>query len=297
MEEALAPGAPLQFDGVPGNVVGGERDPDDVEDALAGADRVVRVRIENPRLAVAPMEGNAVLVIPGHDGDDFDVTAYVSTQMPHGGTGLHRSHLPARQEAGTRHRPVRRGRVRRQGRASRRAHRGGRGRPSVRAGRSRPPRRAPRRCCGRLAGPRPGPSTSELGLTNGRPGSPGCAAGSSVTAARTAGVRRHLRLFDDLHLGHRRLRHPEAQLRRRDRGPDQHRTGRGVPRSRATRSRRDDRAAGRRRRRRAGRRPGRDPPPQPHRARRVPLPHPHRAHLRLRRLRPPAARGSADRRL
>ena len=83
MEEALAPGAPLQFDGVPGNVVGGERDPDDVEDALAGADRVVRVRIENPRLAVAPMEGNAVLVIPGHDGDDFDVTAYVSTQMPH----------------------------------------------------------------------------------------------------------------------------------------------------------------------------------------------------------------------
>jgi len=84
MEEALAPGAPLQFDGVPGNVVGGERDPDDVEDALAGADRVVRVRIENPRLAVAPMEGNAVLVIPGHDGDDFDVTAYVSTQMPHG---------------------------------------------------------------------------------------------------------------------------------------------------------------------------------------------------------------------
>src|SRR6476646_10063882 len=84
MEEALAPGAPLQFEAVPGNVVGGERDPDDVEDALAGADRVVRVRIENPRLAVAPMEGNAVLVIPGHDGDDFDVTAYVSTQMPHG---------------------------------------------------------------------------------------------------------------------------------------------------------------------------------------------------------------------
>ena len=75
MEEALAPGAPLQFDGVPGNVVGGERDPDDV---------VVRVRIENPRLAVAPMEGNAVLVIPGEDADDVEVTAYVSTQMPHG---------------------------------------------------------------------------------------------------------------------------------------------------------------------------------------------------------------------
>ncbi len=84
MEAALAPGAPLQFDAVPGNIVGGERDPDETEDALAGADRVVRVRIENPRLAVAPMEGNAVLVLPGGDGDDYDVTAYVSTQMPHG---------------------------------------------------------------------------------------------------------------------------------------------------------------------------------------------------------------------
>jgi carbon-monoxide dehydrogenase large subunit len=84
MEEALAPGAPLQFDDVAGNVVGGERDPDDTEEALAGADRVVRVRIENPRLAVAPMEGNAVLVLPGRDGDEHDVTAYLSTQMPHG---------------------------------------------------------------------------------------------------------------------------------------------------------------------------------------------------------------------
>jgi carbon-monoxide dehydrogenase large subunit len=84
MEEALAPGAPLQFDDVAGNVVGGERDPDDAEDALAGADRVVRVRIENPRLAVAPMEGNAVLVVPGDDGEAHDVTAYVATQMPHG---------------------------------------------------------------------------------------------------------------------------------------------------------------------------------------------------------------------
>jgi carbon-monoxide dehydrogenase large subunit len=84
MEEALAPGAPLQFDDVVGNVVGGERDPDEVADALAGAEHVVRVRIENPRLAVAPMEGNAVLVVPGHDGDDHDVTAYLSTQMPHG---------------------------------------------------------------------------------------------------------------------------------------------------------------------------------------------------------------------
>ena len=84
MEEALAPGAPLQFEEVAGNVVGGERDPDDTPDALDGAEHVVRVRIENPRLAVAPMEGNAVLVVPGHDGDDHDVTAYVSTQMPHG---------------------------------------------------------------------------------------------------------------------------------------------------------------------------------------------------------------------
>jgi carbon-monoxide dehydrogenase large subunit len=82
MEEALAEGAPLQFDDVPGNVAAGQRSPDDV-DVLAGAAHVVRVRIENQRLAVAPMEGNAVLVTPGGEDQDHDLTVHMATQMPH----------------------------------------------------------------------------------------------------------------------------------------------------------------------------------------------------------------------
>lgn len=81
MEAAVEPGAPLQFDDVPGNIAGGERSPDG--DALAGAAHVVRVRIENQRLAVAPMEGNAVLVTPGGPDEDHDLTVHIATQMPH----------------------------------------------------------------------------------------------------------------------------------------------------------------------------------------------------------------------
>lgn len=82
MEEALAPGAPLQFDAVPGNIAAGERGPE--VDVLAGAAHVARARITNPRLAVAPMEGNAILAVPGGPDAEHDVTAYISTQMPHG---------------------------------------------------------------------------------------------------------------------------------------------------------------------------------------------------------------------
>jgi aerobic carbon-monoxide dehydrogenase large subunit len=81
MEAALSPGAPLQFDEVAGNLAHGERSPDG--DALAGAAHVVRARIENQRLAVAPMEGNALLVTPGGPDQDFDVTLHMATQMPH----------------------------------------------------------------------------------------------------------------------------------------------------------------------------------------------------------------------
>jgi aerobic carbon-monoxide dehydrogenase large subunit len=80
-EAALAPGAPLQFDDVAGNVAHGQRSPDG--DVLAGAAHVVRLRIENQRLAVAPMEGNALLVTPGAPDDDYDVTVHMATQMPH----------------------------------------------------------------------------------------------------------------------------------------------------------------------------------------------------------------------
>lgn len=81
VEAALAPGAVLQFEDVAGNVAHGERSPDG--DVLAGAAHVVRLRTENQRLAVAPMEGNALLVTPGGPEEDHDVTLHMATQMPH----------------------------------------------------------------------------------------------------------------------------------------------------------------------------------------------------------------------
>ena len=81
LEAAVSPGAPLQFDDVPGNVARGERSPD--RDVLGGAAHVVRARIVNQRLAVAPMEGNALLVTPGGPGQDHDLTVHMATQMPH----------------------------------------------------------------------------------------------------------------------------------------------------------------------------------------------------------------------
>jgi aerobic carbon-monoxide dehydrogenase large subunit len=82
-EEALAEGAPLQFEELGTNVAAGVREPDGT-DPLAGADVVVRGRFVNQRVAVVPMEGNAITVVPGGDDDPFDVTVHVSTQMPHG---------------------------------------------------------------------------------------------------------------------------------------------------------------------------------------------------------------------
>lgn len=82
-EEALAPDAPLQFEELGSNLAAGVRDPDSA-DPLAGADVVVRARLTNQRVAVAPMEGNAIAVEPGDDGDGHDLTVHVSTQMPHG---------------------------------------------------------------------------------------------------------------------------------------------------------------------------------------------------------------------
>lgn len=82
-ERAVRPDAPLQFPALGTNVAGGYRDPAGGE-VLDGADVVVRARIENQRVAVVPLEGGAIVVEPGGDGSDHDVTAHVSTQMPHG---------------------------------------------------------------------------------------------------------------------------------------------------------------------------------------------------------------------
>jgi len=82
-EDALADGAPLQFEEIGTNLVAGTADPPD-PDPLAGAVTVVRAQLENQRIAVVPMEGDAIAVVPGDDGDGHDLTVYVSTQMPHG---------------------------------------------------------------------------------------------------------------------------------------------------------------------------------------------------------------------
>ncbi len=81
-EAALAGDAPLQFDELGSNLAAGARSaPGD--DPLAGAEVLVRVRLENQRLAVVPLEGNAITVVPGGQEDEHELTVYLSTQMPH----------------------------------------------------------------------------------------------------------------------------------------------------------------------------------------------------------------------
>ena len=82
-EHALDADAPLQFEELGSNLAAGAREPDGT-DPLADAEVVVRARIVNQRLAVAPMEGNAVTAVPGTPGDPYDMTVFASTQMPHG---------------------------------------------------------------------------------------------------------------------------------------------------------------------------------------------------------------------
>jgi len=85
-EAALAADAPLQFEELGTNLAAAIR-PQSPDDVLAGADVVARARIENQRIAVMPMEGSAIAVLPGDDGDGHELTVYVSTQMPHGFAG------------------------------------------------------------------------------------------------------------------------------------------------------------------------------------------------------------------
>ncbi|MFC5994936.1 xanthine dehydrogenase family protein molybdopterin-binding subunit [Pseudonocardia hispaniensis] len=81
-EAALLPDAPLQFPELGSNLVAGARSAPD-HDPLAGAEVVVRARMVNQRVAVLPLEGNAILVDPLGDGE-HDLVVHVSTQMPHG---------------------------------------------------------------------------------------------------------------------------------------------------------------------------------------------------------------------
>ncbi|TAN30455.1 MAG: xanthine dehydrogenase family protein molybdopterin-binding subunit [Actinomycetota bacterium] len=81
MEKALEPGAPIQFEELGSNLAAGSREKNQ-ENVLSDAELVVRGRFVNQRVAVVPMEGNAISVMPTPDGDR-DMTIKVSTQMPH----------------------------------------------------------------------------------------------------------------------------------------------------------------------------------------------------------------------
>ncbi|HEU4567249.1 MAG TPA: xanthine dehydrogenase family protein molybdopterin-binding subunit [Marmoricola sp.] len=78
VEDAVADDAPLQFPDVGSNVAASRTSPAD-GDPFEGADRVLRLRLQNQRVATAPIEGHAILVEPGEDA----LTAWVSTQHPH----------------------------------------------------------------------------------------------------------------------------------------------------------------------------------------------------------------------
>ncbi|HXY94797.1 MAG TPA: xanthine dehydrogenase family protein molybdopterin-binding subunit [Acidimicrobiia bacterium] len=80
-DAALRPGAPILFDELGSNVVSGNRGAPG--DPLEDAEVVVRGRFENQRVAVVPMEGHAIAVVPGDDGLGNEVTLHLTCQMPH----------------------------------------------------------------------------------------------------------------------------------------------------------------------------------------------------------------------
>jgi aerobic carbon-monoxide dehydrogenase large subunit len=82
-EAALDPGSEPQFPELGSNLAAGIRSD---ADPLDDAEVVVRARMVNQRLAVMPMEGNAIAVLPGSWGEEGagdELTIWVSTQMPH----------------------------------------------------------------------------------------------------------------------------------------------------------------------------------------------------------------------
>ena len=79
-EDALAEGAQLVHDDVPGNLYfAGRRTYGDVEAAFARADVVVEGEVVHPRVAPAPIETRGVVAEPNGAG----VTVWTSTQVPH----------------------------------------------------------------------------------------------------------------------------------------------------------------------------------------------------------------------
>lgn len=82
-EAALRPDASLQFEELGSNIAASRKD-DDQSDPWGEAAHVVRVRMENQRMATSPMEGHAIVVRPGAAAADGPrLTVHVATQQPH----------------------------------------------------------------------------------------------------------------------------------------------------------------------------------------------------------------------
>lgn len=76
---ALADDAPLQFETLGSNLAAGERDPA-CDDRFGDADVVVHAVFQSQRMAVVPIEGNAICVQPQGSGG---LLIHVASQMPH----------------------------------------------------------------------------------------------------------------------------------------------------------------------------------------------------------------------
>ncbi len=80
-EAALEPDAPRVHPDLDSNLCYRlQKDGGEVDRAFSEADCVVKVRVDNPRVAPVPMEPRGIVVVP----DNGKVTAWVSTQNPHG---------------------------------------------------------------------------------------------------------------------------------------------------------------------------------------------------------------------
>ena len=231
---------------------------------LGGADVVVRGRFENQRVAVVPMEGSAIAVVPGAGGSDYRVTVYVACQMPHLTQGPDRDRpstcqhprcgwsLPTSAGAfGAKH-------------LTAEGHR--RGQVALELGR--PVKWVETRSENMVAMPhgRGQVQYVEMGLNARRHASSGCAAGSSATPGAYAGFGGMLPGMMTQDHGPGLLPHPEDLLRRRG-GAHQHHAHGRLPRRRTARGGRVPRADDGHGRRRARDRSGRAAPAQPASAR------------------------------
>jgi carbon-monoxide dehydrogenase large subunit len=84
LHDAVAPGAPLVYEGAPGNLAAAMRHGDAAaaEQAFQRAAHVVSLELVNQRLAPAPLEPRAMLA--SYDPESQVLTARMSTQMPGG---------------------------------------------------------------------------------------------------------------------------------------------------------------------------------------------------------------------